>query len=43
VRREHGAQIRDVGRGDKEVRILGVAAKQRVADRAADDVRIQPE
>jgi hypothetical protein len=43
VRRECLLQARDVDAGDEEVRVLGVAAEERVADRAAYDVGVEAE
>ena len=43
VRGERGAQAGDVDAGDEEVRVLRVEPEQLVADRAADDVRVEPE
>ena len=43
VRRERGAQAVDVDAGHEEVRVLRVDAEQFVADRAADDVGVEPE
>ena len=40
---ESGAQPGDVRRRYEEVRVLRIAAEQSVANRAADDVRVQPE
>jgi hypothetical protein len=43
VRLERGAQPVDVDARNEEVGVLGVDAEQLVADRAADDVCVQPE
>src|SRR6476661_10682827 len=43
VRRESLAQSRDVDARDEEVCVLRVDAEQLVADRAADDIRVELE
>jgi hypothetical protein len=43
VRLQRSAQARDVDGGNEEVGVLRVAAEQRVANGAADDVRVQAE
>jgi hypothetical protein len=43
VRREPALQLLGVDAGDEDVRVLRVEAEQLVADRAADDVRVELE
>src|SRR5439155_1673950 len=43
VRFEHRSEAVGIDAGDEEVRVLRVLSEQLVADRAADEVRIEPE